>query len=122
MKFTEEEISLCEQIAERHGKEIKYGDWYYYTITKDCFVNAPRGTYLSEDEIERKNIIPLWTISDCLEFLRKKVNEIELWQSRRKPLWFLRVRDYMKAKRWWKGNTPLEACLKAVLAVLEEQK
>ena len=120
MKFTKEEISLCEQVAEKYRKEIKYGDWYYFKEKVHLIWAKPEPIM---DDI----CIPLWTISDCLEFLGEKgrdtiVIEIE-------PGWdvkcFAEKREVNKGYEHrveGGGKTPLEACLKAVLAVLEEGK
>jgi len=110
MKFTKEEISLCGQVAEKHRKPIKYGDWYEFRG------NIYLITVKHEPEMHDVSI-SLWTISDCLEFLREKKEVIELWRAGRGSNWICRI----KSQKWWKGKTPLEACLRAVLAVLEEE-
>lgn len=113
IKFTPKEIVLCKQMAGKYKKEIKYGDWY---------VNYDEEVRLKEffgDGYREEDCIPLWTISDCLEFLQEKVDEIELWRhGRNLNKWLYRLNNH----RWNDGKTPLEACLKAVLAVLEEGK
>jgi len=127
MKFTKEEISLCKQVAEKHRKEIKKGDW---AIEPDR-ANIPllvidtqmeyitlSLNYEATHDTTCKSLTPLWTISDCLEFLKKM---------------FQRLRECSDGKfevEYWRkngcyyqyGETPLSACLKAVLAVLEEEK
>ena len=77
MKFTKEEKNLCRKIAKKHRKEIEYGDWYYTTEYPEEKYRARiykyRWTGMADRTInKRKEIIPLWTISDCLEFLREK--------------------------------------------------
>jgi len=121
MKFTKEEISLCKQVAEKHRKLIEHGDWYFNErmgMTNFWFHFAP---------YQGKIFIPLWTISDCLEFLRDKGwNDIAI-----------EIRPYYDDIKCFaergevdkgcergvtgEGKTALEACLKAVLAVLEEE-
>ena len=113
MKFTKEEISLCKQVLGGHKKEIEFGDWYYETDLEDIFLcEEINGQYVFP------NLIPLWTISDCLEFLKEKFHILAL-----------RADDKFECELYLKthscsevGKTPLEACLKAVLAVLEEKK
>ena len=66
--------------------------------------------------------IPLWTIPDCLEFLEEKGLDWVLYFRRFKlGAWLFTAEDnkYKKVRR--EGETRLEACLKAVLAVLEEK-
>ena len=123
MEFTKEEISLCKQVAERHRKEVEYGDWFIMPADPHLFptiLEASPAHKLWKSEINKK-AIPLWTMSDCLEFLQEKTDEvdvIELWRTGKKLKWFCRLENH----KWKAGKTPLEACLKAVLAVLEEEK
>jgi len=122
MNFTKEEISLCKQVAEKYRKEIKYGDW---TLNEGGFVKV----WPYRHNCKRIELITLWTISDCLEFLRERnleftlnyFNHVRFWQIQ---LWNKSstqaiYSDYGKEN---KNKTPLEACLKAVLAVLGEGK
>ena len=122
MKFTKEEISLCEQIAEKHIKKVKYGEWYLLNGKPILCAYANEGFHKSL-EAENK-IVPLWTISDCLEFLRKKCQDhVLLIHDKEDDVeWFLWMDEYKETQQMGKGKTPLEACLKAVLAVLEEGK
>ena len=72
-----------------------------------------------------KEEINLWTISDCLEFLREKCNHsvvLKHDEHDEQDGWFLWLDEYHKTEKEGYGKTPLEACLKAVLAVLEEVK
>lgn len=129
IKFNPEEISLCKQVAKKHKKEIGKGDWYisedsdYKTGWSNPMLNfsdyAPVKKKLPGifDDKDR-NDIPLWTISDCLEFLGDKIGVIELWRTGRTLKWMFRKGD----QKWWSAKTPLKACLRAVLAVLEEGK
>ena len=118
MKFTKEEISLCKQVAKKYKKEIEYGDWYLNQHDKKVFPHLYRLNLLTfVKEVGNKHIIPLWTISDCLEFLREKKKVIELWIAGRGSNWICRI----KGQKWWKGKTPLEALLKAILAVLGDE-
>ena len=144
MKFTKEEISLCKQVAEKYRKEIKYGDWYISTLVNlVClwksatpfnrdFVN------ICEPQGQADKIIPLWTISDCLKFLNKRDwNAVTLsWRMEQvgdNPEIayceiihdnFYEVEDKKALNHVmdFEAKTLLEACLKAVLAILEEKK
>ena len=119
MKFTKEEVSLCKQVAERHRKEIKYGDW---SLNEGGFIKV----WPYRHNCKRIELIPLWTISDCLEFLKERGYRINLHENvltdgieitLNHPERVEDITNYI-----YKGKTPLEACLKAVLAVLEEEK
>jgi len=123
-KLTPEEVSLCKQVAEKHKKEVKYGDWYLNEKSNIPYLwkSIPPFKYI------HKNIIPLWTISDCLEFFDKRDMEItinhfeeggwriQLWKKESQAFYS----DYSTSAKP-ENKTPLEACLKAVLAVLEEE-
>jgi len=126
MKFTKEEISLCKQVAENYRKKIKRGDWIIddkgevcliENIDKDNTMMAGYGKNIRYFSLDYSEIIPLWTISDCLEFLREKFQKLRVCSDGK-----------FETEYWLKdgchyeyGETPLEACLKAVLAVLGEK-
>ena len=123
-KFTKEEISLCKQVIEWYEKEIEFGDWYYEKDSDDIFLcEETNGQYVFP------NLIPLWTISDCLEFLKSKtfygrISDIGANYEAVYKKTIIGENDEDLSKVIWIRNTktPLEACLKAVLAVLEEEK
>ncbi len=130
MKFTKEEISLCKQIAEKHRKEVEYGDWFIMPSDPHLFptvLESSPAHKLWQSEINKK-AIPLWTISDCLEFLKSKSFYGGLLDRGK-----YYVANYTKAiigednedlsirVRSGTANTPLEACLKAAIAVLGEE-
>ena len=123
-EFTKEEM-LCKQVAEKHRKNIKRGDWYNDLNVGDgnldiCnFNQGVYWTYLNKN----KKVIPLWTISDCLEFLRRRghifvFHDLRALKGNKIKL----PTSLILGKKTFGGNTPLEACLKAVLAVLEDKK
>ena len=139
MKFTKDEIVLCKKITEKHRKEIEYGDWIkcgdeqfiFVSEYKGLIVVYSEGGYDLSHRILRDEIIPLWQISDCLEFLRENNYILRLpYQSnilkrgmefseclvdgKEKKEVFINGSDFMEK--------PLEALLKAVLAILEEGK
>ena len=123
MSFTKEEIALCRKITEKHRKEINFGDWYL-DYRDDSIGLYQLGTPFKN----RTKVFPLWQISDCLEFLRKK----GYWfRMERRPtreesgvkIWVFSSFD--KEEFWmncpsYEGKATLEACLKAVLAIVEE--
>ena len=132
MEFTKEEISLCKQIVEKHRKKIGEGDWYvsdgsdYRTGWSNPMLNTNdyepvKVRLIGIGDETNRNDVPLWTIPDCLEFLRTKGfscfhvdfdgDEVTLAVDN--------LRDGISAS--FLAKTPLEACLKAVLAVLEEK-
>ncbi len=115
MKFTKEEISLCKQIAEKHRKRIVFGIWFHDLEDPE---HLPFLWCNLTDELKRKSAVPLWTISDCLEFLREKDSYIHFEYYGNKFEITAFVKDIDSTIKG-KGETPLEACLKAVLAVLE---
>ena len=140
MKFTKEEISLCKQIAKRYRKEIEFGSsvyqkdkiyivnririrktWTsYYLISKDVdeIAMVDNEKYRAKWEFLIEKFTPLWTISDCLSWL-DKIKDITL-RICSHPDFNQTTVEYDDSEYY--GTTPLEACLKAVLAVLEEKK
>jgi len=134
IKFTDEEISLCKQVAEKWRKDkLERGDWYLLYL-----LNGGEQIRL-HDEIRpwiilTKDYIPLWTISDCLEFLRERNFEMSLcyfnkFSGYRIQIWkpeitqaFYSDYDLDRSLEQCTHKTPLEACLKAILAVLVEGK
>ncbi len=113
MKFTKEEIILCKQIAEKHRKQIGYGDWFCGTFREDFEI------WTQESESAQINSFPLWTITDCLEFFNKREYTFE----RSYQLGGIFTVHFISEKGTIKGggDTLLIACLKAVLAVCGEK-
>lgn len=126
MKFTKEEISLCRQVAKKHRKDIKYGDWYWSKSYNKPLLAMDYGFKIKEQEWSQ--VFKIWTISDCLEFLDKHTNDWSLdkdvdeegKQTGKFCLWWMPSPKHKDSYRI--GETRLEACLKAVLAVLEEEE
>ena len=116
MEFTKEEISLCEQIVKKHRKYIECGDWMI--IEGDPHV-VPT-LYVGQDfPITKRTMLPLWTISDCLEFLIGK-GMGGIYFGNKPSSKFIDCYRYDKDDilifQFQKtGKTLLEACLKAVL-------
>ncbi|TES92941.1 MAG: hypothetical protein E3J87_03505 [Candidatus Cloacimonadota bacterium] len=117
-EFTKEEISLCKQIAEKHRREIKKRQYYYNAFLK-------RIQWSGEDgQSQASWAIPLWTISDCLEFLKKKCRDhvLLIHDEGDEKEWWLWMDEYKETQQVGSGKTPLEACLKAVIEVLKNAK
>lgn len=114
MEFTAEEISLCKQIAEKHRKEITRGDWYVHDSDEKNMAILSLG----HEPLSFKNLIPLWSITDCLEFLRKHFYILRVCSDGQLEAEV----GMLGGSIYHYGKTPLEACLKAVLAVLKEGK
>ncbi len=127
-EITKEEVSLCKQIAEKHRKNIEYGAWL---LNPGGFAKV----WPYRNDCNRIDVIPFWTISDCLEFLEEKectyilyfyseasFDSEKVWHEKRKGWYELSLFDFRKhEKQLFIGETRLEACLKAVLAVLENK-
>ena len=130
MEFNKEEIRLCEQIAEKHRKEIEPFDWVIggwkngtevigrIVDRGQGIIKLPEKSPLYPDEI-----IPLWTISDCLEFLSEKCQDhILLSHDEGDEIeWWLWMDEYKETQQVGSGKSPLEACLKAVIEVLKKE-
>lgn len=134
MKFTQEEISLCKKIAERHRRFPHKGDWEYNDNTKEPTLRTEK--YLGMENplfIDGANIFLIWQIHDCLEFLRKRKYRIAQCYDGYGIIRKDKSPDVTVVKLWnWEkdllpevegtGNTLLEALLKAVLAILEAEE
>lgn len=117
-EFTKEEISLCKQIVEKHRKEIVFGDWYL------DYRDDSIGLYQQEKPFKTTvNVFPLWNISDSLSWLEERGFNHEFHFKRFKlGGWSFTAEDNKYKKVRGEGETKRAACLKAVLAVLEEGK
>jgi len=113
---TKDEISLFKLIAEKYRKEIGPRQYFYNSYLEKIQWSEycqPKATWA----------IPLWTISDCLELLREKGLTFSFYNYTVGKYYF----EYgYPNKRYWSDivayKTPLEACLRAVLAVLVGKK
>ena len=112
MKFTKEEISLCVQILKRYRKESEVGD---RVIFNEDLHLPPNDFSVDDRKMLEESTLPLWTISDCLEFLKNEFRSLIMGVSGE-----FEIRLSLYGYKY--GKTPLEACLKAVLAVVEEKK
>ena len=125
-KFNPKEISLCKQVAEKHRRDMKCGDWFYHVEDESCYVWIMDGRARTDiPEVW----FPLWTISDCILWLREKgfrysredYRVIDLDSSELVQI-IISGGKKKYCRRKLEGKTPLIACLKAVLAVLEDSK
>jgi len=117
-KFTKEERSLCKQVAEKHRKDIKYGDWFIWEADKESKAYLWKLVFDPQKSKEADQMVPLWTISDCLEWLMTKGTDCGVFYDPKDKIWkgYLTMIDQNCIAE--KGKTPLEACLKSVLAVI----
>lgn len=136
-EFTPTEIELCKKIAEKEKREIKWGDWIYYESEFGSgnvwFVNDTEGNKLScenEDSeifVFPKDAIPLWQEHDCLEWLMERGFYIERLGQDDDYSWSLEIYELddlgmvKEIKRAFGGESKLEPCQRAVLAVMEEK-
>ena len=124
INFTKEEISLLKQIMEK-GLSFEPSDdghGAYHVFHQDK--TYPWADGEDKPYYNKEGFVWIATISDCLEFLRergyggridfeKAYTRIHIFSPK---LHFVDWAAYPN----YKGETTLEACLKAVLAVLEE--
>ena len=136
MEFNKEEISLCKQVAEKYKKPLENFDliigtylsgkefigYFHEDLAKEKFPKTRLDEImvgLSETAKSTSRLIPLWTISDCLEFLSEKYgSNIDLHRNDKVlgGQWLCKI-----AGKVWSGKTPLETCLKPVLAMFEDK-
>ena len=127
--FTQTEIALCRKIAEKHKKPVGKGDW----ILPDegaswIFLNEPLlvinktespNSYLEFKDYESLPyipgfFIPLWSISDCLEFIRKKKPNLCIGS-------ILEIKDILKNAIYYPISRTKIKLLREVLTILEEE-
>lgn len=133
-EFTAKEKELFKKIAEKKKKKIGSGDY--------ALINLPRlGEQVvlidSSWELQEKGIynylvdevypdyIPVWQEHDCLKWLRRKMYwaRIDIDEYHATKVWLFSKK--MVLPNWemypcYLGNSPLEALLRTVLAVMEE--
>jgi len=124
MRYTKEEIEICREIAEHYRKPIKQGDYYYYKPNKECVLNLISGGIFNE-----KLDFPLWTFEDARKWLGEK-GEIGILILRYQQILGISHKGYLTTilvqyvgGNYYEaeGQTPLEAILKVVLAVMKEE-
>ena len=142
-KFTATEIDLCKKIAEKKRRFPKKGDYEYNDVSKEITLRTSE--YLGNELPVEANIFPLWQEHDCLEWLNEKA-EMRCWDLfrgeslddvvdpmienfHRFECQYIRYIDKSEKGDYEQpvidtteamGKTPLEALLRAVLAVMEE--
>ena len=122
-EFTPTEIELCKKIAEKEKREVESGDWYL--LEKDIILCA----YSNKGWHRRmeKDITPLWQEHDCLEWLLERGFYIERLGQDDDYAWSLEIYELddlgmvKESKRAFGGESKLEPCQRAVLAVMEEK-
>lgn len=122
MKFNKTEIKSCQDISKYWRKEIKYGDWWFNG--HECFIHAETQKEVSDVFFtEQTECTPLLTLEDCLEFLEGHSRRLfELHQVVFSKEFILKLTgETSDFDINTGGKTPLEACLKAVLAILKEE-
>ncbi len=120
MEFTKEEISLCKLVVEKHRKKIIFGVWFHDAEDPG---HLPFLWCNLTDELKRKSAVPLWTISDCLEFLIEKgLNHRLNFMCYPSGNWRITAEDRKYRLVMGEGETRLAACLLAVLVVFEREK
>ena len=132
--FTKTELDLCRKIAEKERKEIRFGSWVLYNeqeyLVIDYFRHKTEPTHLNLYGLKRyvfeTDVTPLLSSHDCLEWLKKRYGEIFLktWLG---TMWCVSIGKRLNEElpiiglSDLVGKTPLEALLRAVLAILEEE-
>ena len=134
IKFNEKEIALAKKLHDLGvRRKIRKSDWIWYKnkVWMVRYVSLG-GEYLTiihgkndEDErnIHRSVVVPLWQIHDCLEWLRGKGFRFILHHYAVKEYYLGCGRD--DGSNWIEGKaskTPLEALLKAMIAITKEDK
>lgn len=137
MRFTEAEIELCKKIEGRWRKPLDWPDLVYYDnqifmVYKD---KTEKGIEIENqmfvERTDEKDLIPLLTLEDCLEFLRERNYEvmlsyfdkfmgyrIQVWEQEKSQAIYSDY-DLEKEDEECSHKTPREAALKAVWEVLK---
>jgi len=125
-QFTDKEIELCRKIAKKERKIIRHGDYYWFTELTS--INRLRLMNIASAKIEgAKEMLPIWQEHDCIEFLiRKGYGKIlNFINYEKKGQWTFTAENFILETPYNKtrgeGETPLEALLSAVLAMMEER-
>ncbi|MCK4759334.1 MAG: hypothetical protein KAT69_04765 [Candidatus Aminicenantes bacterium] len=125
-EFTSTEVNLCKKIAEKEKRKVVVGDFFIDTFDKKKEFVACH-TKLFTDEFIEEFGIPLWQEHNCLEWLLERGFYIERLGQDDECLWSLEIYELddmgiIKGTRsTFEGESKLEPCLSAVLAVMEEK-
>jgi len=128
-EFTATEIDLCKKIAEKGLMvNMKKGDWYWSEDwkAKELII---AGMTIKNQKLMK--CFKLWAVSDCFEWLKERSYILRL--SYQKDLMKKDIEipnetyngEYISREIFIRGyyfmEKPLEALLRAVLAILEEK-
>ena len=132
--FTKTEIDLCRKVAEKWRKfSDEWGNYVYDEKNKEVvliqrFIRVKGKFVIFEDpagekEDVRHKCFPLLSISDCLEWLRADGREYDVVVDCLQTAVIVKLYTpppYQELVYKESAKTPLEALLRAVLAILEE--
>ena len=144
MKFNKKEISLCEQIAKKYRRNLKIGMYVWrkfcksiqliYRLDKEdkeiytVILKEKKLNHLYWNNLKGGWLTPLWTISDCLEFLRKRDWLLDLKNSPTPKYGkyycaCFMPREHPKRKHgiYKYGNTTLETLLEVILENIQRK-
>lgn len=141
MEFNKEEINLCLQISRWYKKPIKEGDWVVH-FWKDRQREEP--WVFSVDHIEEHfktdeplcikewdgdhkmmsmdfdEVTPLWTLSECLKFIREKGYRVKLDEELKDDPFNVACYGHKSKKAFHTyGKTDLATCLRAIVAIFK---
>jgi len=122
-EFTPTEIELCKKIAEKERREIETGDIYLLEGKPILCAYSNKGWHRRMED----DIVPLWQEHDCLEWLMERGFYIERLGQDDDYSWSLEIYELddlgmvKEIKRAFGGESKLESCQRAILAVMEEK-
>ena len=126
MKPTPEIIELARKLYDAgHRQEIQEGDWVKCDVYKGIHLvcSAYREWVVLNElgHVFEKDCIPIPDLSTCLRWLKGKTDfRVELWGHQRRETWICRWEGGLGgATKWKEAPTPEEACMKAMLKILE---
>ena len=123
-KFTKDEITLARQLHELGEKqEIEKGDWFIYEdpMCRSGWSEPTLNIYMHEPEYGYGKNVLLPSLHDCLEWLRGRRWVVELYWICEPEV----VVNYLKSDKVLnryriEAPTPLEALLKAMVAIIKQ--
>lgn len=121
MELNGTEVDLINQIAKKYRKEIKHGDWYEFKGTLFLWHTKGNNVYLKKS----LDCIPVWTVSDCLKFVKNNNYYYSIYDQVGGGTVidiFILVEGSRQMQDQLHGGTLLEACLLAVLVILQDNE